>query len=109
MYTNALLCFFAAAGIRQGGDGFQPTELFTATVAAMLWILRLALLEDSSQDMRLDVEDIPVEKMEWFAEQHAQWLCIDRSTVVGTMIRWMAYGKGTSKQDSGHTQRTVDG
>ncbi|KAL7903691.1 hypothetical protein GGI35DRAFT_492713 [Trichoderma velutinum] len=94
MYTNALLCFFAAAAIRQGGDGFQPAGLFTATVAAMLWILRLAFLEDSFQDMPLDVEDIPVEKMEWFAEQHAQWLCVDRFTVVGTMIRWMAYGKG---------------
>jgi superfamily II DNA or RNA helicase len=35
-----------------------------------------------------------VEKMEWFTEQHAQWLCVDRFTVVGTMIRWMAYGKG---------------
>lgn len=54
MYTNALLCFFAAAGIRQGGDGFQPAGLFTATVAAMLWILRLAFLEDSFQDMPLD-------------------------------------------------------
>lgn len=94
MYTNALLCFFAATAIREGGDGFKPAGVFTATVAAMLWILRLFFLEDSFQDMPLDEEDIPVEKMEWFTEQHAQWLSVDRFTVVGTMISWMAYGKG---------------
>jgi superfamily II DNA or RNA helicase len=60
----------------------------------MLWLLRLFFLEDSFQDMALDEEDIPVEKMEWFTKQHAEWLCVDRFTVVGTMISWMAYGKG---------------
>jgi superfamily II DNA or RNA helicase len=94
MYTNALLCFFAATAIREGGNGFLPAGVFTATVAAMLWILRLFFLEDSFQDMPLNVEDISVEKMEWFTEQHAQWLSVDRFTVVGTMISWMAYGKG---------------
>ncbi|TWU70380.1 hypothetical protein ED733_000066 [Metarhizium rileyi] len=94
MYTNALLCFFAATAVREGGDGFLPAGVFTATVAAMLWILRLFFLEDSFQDMPLNVEDISVEKMEWFTEQHAQWLSVDRFTVVGTMISWMAYGKG---------------
>ncbi|KJK87120.1 hypothetical protein H633G_09028 [Metarhizium anisopliae BRIP 53284] len=94
MYTNALLCFFAATAIRQGGEGFQPAGVFTATVAAMLWMLRLFFLEDSFSDMPLNVEDIPVEKMEWFSEQHAQWLSVDRFTVAATMINWMAYGKG---------------
>ncbi|PON20627.1 hypothetical protein TGAM01_v210501 [Trichoderma gamsii] len=94
MYTNALVCFFAATAIRAGGDGFQPARVFTGTVAAMLWILRLVFLEHSFQDMPRDIEDIPVEKMEWFTEQHAKWLCVDGFTVVGTMIRWMAYGKG---------------
>ncbi|KAL7940041.1 hypothetical protein V8C42DRAFT_349789 [Trichoderma barbatum] len=94
MYTNALLCFFAATAIRRGGDGFQPAGMFTGTVAAMLWILRLVFLEHSFQDMPMDMEEIPVEKMEWFTEQHGRWLCVDGFTVVGTMIRWMAYGKG---------------
>lgn len=71
MYTNALLCFFAAIAIREGSNGFLPAGVFTATVAAMLWILRLFFLEDSFQDMPLNVEDILVEKMEWFTEQHA--------------------------------------
>jgi hypothetical protein len=39
MYTNALLCFFAATAIRVGGDGFRPAGLFTGTLAAMLWLL----------------------------------------------------------------------
>jgi superfamily II DNA or RNA helicase len=94
MYTNALLCFFAATAIRAGGDGFRPTGQFTGTLAAMLWILRLFFLEDSFHDMPLSEEDISVEKMEWFTEQHAQWLSVDRFTVVGTMIRWMALGRG---------------
>lgn len=64
MYANALLCFFAATAIRQGGDGFQPAGVFTATVAAMLWMLRLFFLEDSFSDMPLNVDDISVEKME---------------------------------------------
>lgn len=33
----------------------------------------------------LDMEGIPVEKMEWFAEQYAQWPCVDRFMVVGTI------------------------
>jgi superfamily II DNA or RNA helicase len=94
MYTNALLCFFAATAIRQGGDGFQQVGVFTATVAAMLWMLRLFFLEDSFSDMPLNVDDISVEKMEWFSEQHAKWLSVDQFTVVGTMINWMAYGRG---------------
>lgn len=44
--------------------------------------------------MPLDVEDIPVEKMEWFTQEHSKWLCVGGFTVVGTMISWMAYGKG---------------
>ena len=94
IYTNALLCFLAATAIRPGGDGFRPAGLFTATVAAMLWMLRLFFLEDSFSDMPLNVDDITAEKMEWFSEEHAKWLSVDQFTVVGTMINWMAYGKG---------------
>jgi hypothetical protein len=64
MYTNELLCFFAATAIRAGGDGFRPTGQFTGTLAAMLWMLRLFFLEDSFRDMPLSVEEISVEKME---------------------------------------------
>lgn len=94
VYTNALLCFCAATGIRTGGDGFQPAGLFTGMLAAMVWILRLFFLEDSFYDMPLSAEEVPVEKMEWFTKEHAKWLCIDGFTVVGTMISWMVYGKG---------------
>lgn len=94
IYTNALLCFFAAIAIRVSGDGFRAIGLFTGTLAAMLWMLWLFFLEDSFRDMPLNIEDISVEKIEWFADQHAQWLSVDRFTVVRTMIRWMALGRG---------------
>ena len=63
MYTNALLCFLAATAIRQGGDGWQHAGMFTATVAAMLWMLRLFFLEDSFSDMPLNVDDISVYRL----------------------------------------------
>ena len=94
MYTNACFVSSQQQPSDKGGDGFQPVGVFTATVAAMLWMLRLFFLEDSFSDIPLNVDDISVEKMEWFSEQHAKWLSVDQFTVVGTMINWMAYGRG---------------
>lgn len=49
----------------------------------------------------LDLEEVSVEKVLAFRDEHARWMCVGTHTVLSTIIRWMAYGKGHWKKLGG--------
>lgn len=51
MYSNALLCFCAATGIRRHPLGFTEAYLYTGVLAALVWLARLFFLEAGFEDV----------------------------------------------------------
>ena len=98
VYSNALLCFCAAVAIGSDGKSFSPAGLFTGILAGILWISRLVFLESSFQACPPEASEVPLEAMDAYTAAHAKWMCMNTFTVVGTILRWMAYGKGHRKR-----------
>lgn len=97
-YSNALMCFSAAVAISSDGKSFSTAGLFTGILAGILWICRLLFLDNSFQACPPDAEEVPIEAMEAYTAAHAKWMCMNTFTVVGNILRWMAYGKGHRKK-----------
>ncbi|OAA73184.1 recQ family helicase [Cordyceps fumosorosea ARSEF 2679] len=100
-YSNALLCFCAAAGVHGASEGYQEAWLYTGTLAALQWLIRLFFLEDYWQGRPLALDEVDVAAMEGFREEHARWMCVGTFTVMSRIINWMAYGKGHRNKTGG--------
>ncbi|EXK25161.1 hypothetical protein FOMG_18164 [Fusarium oxysporum f. sp. melonis 26406] len=100
-YTNPLLCFCAALGIRQRPLGYTEPHLYTGMLAGRLWWARLFFLEDAFEDEPQDQGEVGVKAVLSFKEQHAAWMCVGSHTVISTIIGWMAYGKGHRQKMGG--------
>ncbi|KAK2684833.1 hypothetical protein QWA68_016741 [Fusarium oxysporum] len=100
-YTNSLLCFCAALGIRQRPLGYTEPHLYTGMLAGILWWARLFFLEAAFEDQPQDQDEVGVKAVLSFKEQHAAWMCVGSHTVISTIIGWMAYGKGHRQRMGG--------
>jgi superfamily II DNA helicase RecQ len=100
-YTNPLLCFCAALGIRPRPLGYTEPHLYTGMLAAVLWWARLFFLEAMFENQPRDQDELGAETVLAFRDQHATWMCVGTHTVVSTIIGWMAYGKGWRKKMGG--------
>ena len=105
VYASPLLCFCAALGIRGQPLGFTEPQLYTGLLAGIMWWARLVFLEAAFVDQGDELEDISVEAVLRFREEHAKWMCINTYSVASTIIGWMAYGKGYRNKTGG--QATV--
>jgi hypothetical protein len=70
-------------------------------LAAVLWWARLFFLEAMFENQPRDQDELGVEAVLAFRDQHATWMCVGTHTVVSTIIGWMAYGKGWRKKMGG--------
>ncbi|CAI6088681.1 unnamed protein product [Clonostachys chloroleuca] len=94
VYMNALLSFCAALGIRQRPLGYTEPHLYTGMLAAVLWWGRLFFLESMFENQPRDQDEVSIDAVLAFREQHTAWMCTGTHTVVSTIIGWMAYSKG---------------
>ncbi|KAJ0360120.1 hypothetical protein COL26b_014168 [Colletotrichum chrysophilum] len=94
IYSNSLLCFCAALGIRSRPLGYTEPHLYTGMLAAILWWSRLFFLEAAFEDQPQDQDEVGIKAVIAFRDQHAVWMCVGAHTVVSTIIGWMALGKG---------------
>lgn len=101
MYSNAMLCFCAATGIRRHPLGYTEAYLFTGVLAALLWLARLFFLEAGFEDVSPEEEHVGVEALDRFQQEHETWMCIGTYTVMSKIINWMAYGKGHRNKTGG--------
>ncbi|KAH8662637.1 hypothetical protein BGZ61DRAFT_462911 [Ilyonectria robusta] len=101
MYSNAMLCFCAATGIRRHPLGYTEAYLFTGVLAALSWLARLFFLEAGFEDVSPEEEHVGVEALDRFQQEHETWMCIGTYTVMSKIINWMAYGKGHRNKTGG--------
>ncbi|GKU09242.1 unnamed protein product, partial [Fusarium langsethiae] len=94
VYTNSLLCFCAALGIKPRPMGYMEPHLYTGLLAAIVWWARLFFLEAVFKNQPPDRDEVGVKAVLTFKEQHTSWMCMGTHTVMSTIIGWMAYGKG---------------
>lgn len=94
VYSNSLLCFCAALGIRSRPLGYTEPHLYTGMLAAIMWWSRLFFLEAAFEDQPRDQDEVGIEAVLAFRDQHAAWMCVGTHTVASTIIGWMALGKG---------------
>ncbi|GKU09950.1 unnamed protein product, partial [Fusarium langsethiae] len=101
VYMNSLLCFCAALGIKPRPMGYMEPHLYTGLLAGMVWWARLFFLEAVFENQPLDRDEVGVEAVLAFEEQHRSWMCMGTHTVMSTIIGWMAYGKGYRQKMGG--------
>lgn len=94
VYTNSLLSFCAALGVQQRPLGYTEPHLYTGMLAAVLWWGRLFFLESVFENQPRDQDEVGIDAVLAFREQHTTWMCTGTHTVISTIIGWMAYGKG---------------
>lgn len=111
VYANPLLCFCAALGIWKAPLGFVQPQLYTGLLAGIMWWARLVFLESTFEHQLRDLDEVSVDAVLAFQEEHAKWMCINTHTVVSTIVNWMAYGKGHRQRTGGQpsTRWTEDG
>ncbi|GKU07275.1 unnamed protein product [Fusarium langsethiae] len=100
-YTNSLLCFCAALGIKSRPMGYIEPHLYTGLLAGIVWWARVFFLEAAFENEPLDRDEVGVEAVLAFEKQHASWMCMGTHTVMSTIIGWMAYGKGYRQKMGG--------
>ncbi|GKU14234.1 unnamed protein product, partial [Fusarium langsethiae] len=100
-YTNSLLCFCAALGINRYPLGYLEPHLYTGMLAGILWWARLFFLEAIFENQPIDQDEVGVEAVLTFQEEHASWMCTGTHSVISTIIGWMAYGKGYRQKNGG--------
>lgn len=101
IYINSLLCFCVSLGIKQRPVGYTEPYLYTGMLAAILWWARLFFLEATFENQSLDRDEVGVEAVLTFQEQHASWMCTGTHTVISTIVGWMVYGKGYRQKMGG--------
>jgi hypothetical protein len=80
VYTNSLLCFCAALGIKPRPMGYTEPHLYTGLLAAMVWWARLFFLEAVFENQPLDRDEVGVKAVLAFEQQHASWMCMGTHT-----------------------------
>ncbi len=100
-YASPLLCFCAALGITEQPLGYTEPHLYTGMLAAVLWWSRVMLLESVFEGQAVEVEEVGMELLEAFRQEHAKWMCVGTYTVISTIVGWMAYGKGHRNKTGG--------
>ncbi|OBS16294.1 hypothetical protein FPOA_13080 [Fusarium poae] len=101
VYTNSLLCFCAALGINRHPLGYLEPHLYTGMLAGILWWARLFFLEAVFENQPVDQDEVGIEAVLTFREEHTSWMCIGTHSVISTIIGWMAYGKGYRQKNGG--------
>jgi superfamily II DNA or RNA helicase len=101
VYANPLLCFCAALGITKRPLGYTEPHLYTGMLAGVLWWARLLLLEAVFEGQTRDLDEVGIDKVLEFRDEHAKWMCVGTHSVISTVINWMAYGKGHRKRMGG--------
>ncbi|KAG7411952.1 hypothetical protein Forpe1208_v009601 [Fusarium oxysporum f. sp. rapae] len=101
VYTNSLLCFFAALGINRHPLGYLEPHLYTGMLAGILWWARLFFLEAVFENQPVDQDEVGVEAVLTFREEHTSWICTGTHSVISTIIGWMACGKGYRQKNGG--------
>lgn len=48
-----------------------------------------------------DLDEVSVDAVLTFRDEHAKWKCVGTHSVVSTIIGWMAYGSGERKKTGG--------
>ncbi|KAJ0127367.1 Uncharacterized protein HZ326_29532 [Fusarium oxysporum f. sp. albedinis] len=81
--------------------GYIEPHLYTGLLAAIVWWARLFFLEAAFENQPLDRDEVGVEAVLAFQEQHTSWMCMGTHTVMSTIIGWMAYGKGYRQKMGG--------
>jgi superfamily II DNA helicase RecQ len=100
-YTNSLLCFCAALGIKSRPMGYIEPHQYTGLLAGIVWWARFFFLEAAFENEPLDRDEVGVEAVLAFEKQHTSWMCMGTHTVMSTIIGWMAYGKGYRQKMGG--------
>ncbi|KAL9563895.1 hypothetical protein ACKAV7_011930 [Fusarium commune] len=90
VYTNSLLCFCAALGIKPRPMGYTEPHLYTGLLAAMVWWARLFFSEAVFENQPLDRDEVGVEAVLAFEEQHASWMC--QSFASNPKNKWLEAG-----------------
>lgn len=101
VYMNSLLCFCAALGINRHPLGYLEPHLYTGMLAGILWWARLFFLEAVFENQPVDQDEVGIEAVLTFREEHTSWMCIGTHSVISTIIGWMAYGKGYRQKNGG--------
>ncbi|KAK5994713.1 ATP-dependent DNA helicase tlh2-like protein [Cladobotryum mycophilum] len=101
MYSNAMLCFCAAAGIRRHPLGYMEAYLYTGILAALVWLSRMFFLEAGFENEPRELDAVSIEALTRFRQEHETWMCIGTYTVMSKVINWMAYGKGHRNKTGG--------
>jgi hypothetical protein len=61
----------------------------------------LVFLKSAFKDETRERDEVGVEPVLAFREQHTEWMCVGTHTVASTIIGWMAYGKGWRQKMGG--------
>lgn len=104
LYYNPLLHFCAVLGIRAEQRAWKPARDYTGQLAGLLWCARLLMLEHifhGQPEEPEEMEEMPVDMVERFKEEHRTWLADGSHTLFSTIIRWMSYGEGYRKREGG--------
>jgi hypothetical protein len=86
VYTNSLLYFYTALSIKPRPIGYIEPHLYTGLLAAIVWWARLFFLEAVFEKQPLDRDEVGVEAVLAFQEQHASWIYIGTYTIISTII-----------------------
>ncbi|KAL5592811.1 hypothetical protein FOBRF1_013119 [Fusarium oxysporum] len=111
-YRNPLLHFTAVLGIKEDGN-WALAHSHTRFLAGFLWCSRVLMLEHFFEDDPYDSEDSACETsfaaIDRFHEGHKAWLTSGSYSPVGTIIRWMTYGRGYRNNEEGQARLWWDG
>ncbi|KAM0540363.1 hypothetical protein ACHAO7_011272 [Fusarium culmorum] len=106
-YRNPLLHFTAVLGIKEDGSWAQAHS-HTRFLAGFLWCSRALMLEHFFEDDLYDSEESACETsfaaIDRFHEGHKAWLTSGSYSPVGTIIRWMTYGRGYRNNEEGQAR-----
>ncbi|CAJ2500810.1 Uu.00g036630.m01.CDS01 [Anthostomella pinea] len=101
VYINPLLHFAAVLGIDRPQRAWKQAKDYTGQLAGIMWCGRLLMLEHVFKDQPEDPSEIDAKMAEQFKEEYRQWLADGSHIPFNTMIRWMLYGKGHRRKESG--------
>ncbi|KAL9565573.1 hypothetical protein ACKAV7_009755 [Fusarium commune] len=90
-----------ALGINRHPLGYLEPYLYTGMLAGILWWAWLFFLEAVFENQPVDQDEVGIEAILAFREEHTSWMCIGTHSVISIIIGWMAYGKGYRQKNGG--------
>lgn len=101
VYESPLLCFLAAGGIQKTPLRYAEPHLYTGLLAGVLWWSRAVFLEVCFASQPRELKEVDLDALKAFDEEHGRWMCAGTHTVIGEVVRLMAYGKGYRRKTGG--------